>query len=162
MVRLALVRVTAINGSGTIATITFDRLKSTGRDILSMTASAITSSGSSIGITSQYVNSVKTADTTPPSESGSTPDTRTNTNTPTTPAANAPSAPMGVIGLVVPSQRDAPSDGKAATPPTDQAAADAAKPATDANAPLEMAKATPPEKPVPAAPEAEKKEGAVV
>jgi hypothetical protein len=59
--------------------------------------------------------------------------------------------------LVVPSQNGSPSDGKAATPPTDQAAADAAKPATDANAPLETAKATPPEKPVPAAPEPEKK-----
>jgi hypothetical protein len=156
MVRLALVRVTAINGSGTIATITFDRLKSTGRDILSMTSSAISGSGSSIGITSQISNSVKTADTqAPPSDSGSAPDTRSNT--PTTPAGNAPAAPTGVIGLVVPSQNGSPSDSKAATPPTDQAAADAAKPAGDAGALLETAKATPPEKPVPASPEAEKK-----
>jgi hypothetical protein len=160
MVRLALVRVTAINGSGTIATVTFDRIKSTGADILSLTSSAISSSGSKIGITSQIVNSVKTADTqTPPSVSGSTPDTRPDA--PTAQAAttsSAPSsAPMGVVGLVVPLPGDAASVGKSETLPPDQAAADVVKPAGDADAPLETAKAVPPEKPVPPAPEPEKK-----
>jgi hypothetical protein len=156
MVRLALVRVTAINGSGTIATVTFDRIKSTGADILALTSSAISSSGSNIGITSQIVNSVKTADTqTPPPDSGSTPDTRTNT--PTASATNAPSAPMGVVGLVVPLQGDPASGGKAGTPPPDQATADIVSPAGNADAPLETAKAMPPEKPAPPAPEPEKK-----
>jgi hypothetical protein len=156
MVRLALVRVTAINGSGTIATVTFDRVKSTGADILALTSSAISSSGSSIGITSQIVNSVKTADTqTPPADSGSTPDTRPNTQTAA--ATTAPSAPMGVVGLVVPLQGDAPSGVKTETPSPDQATADMVKPAGNADAPLETAKAMPPEKPVPPPPEPEKK-----
>ena len=157
MVRLALVRVTAINGSGTIATVTFDRIKSTGADILALTSSAISSSGSNIGITSQIVNSVKTADITqtPPSDSGSTP--AAIPGTPTAPVTNAPSAPMGVVGLVVPLPGDAASGGKAETPSPDQATADVVKPAGDADAPLETAKAMPPEKPVPPAPEPEKK-----
>jgi len=156
MIRLALVRITAINGSGTIATVTFDRMKSTGADILVLTSSAISSSGSNIGITSQIVNSVKTADTqTPPSDSGSASDTRPNT--PTAPATNAPSAPMGVVGLVVPLQVDPASGGKAGAPLPDQATADIVTPAGNADAPLETAKAMPPEKPVPPAPEPEKK-----
>jgi hypothetical protein len=156
MVRLALVRVTAINGSGTIATVTFDRMKSTGADILALTSTAISSSGSTIGIASQIVNSVKTADTqAPPSGSGSAPDTRPNSSAPA--AATASSAPMGVVGLVVPLQGDSASGGKAETPSPDQATADAVKPAGTADALLETAKAMPPENPVSPAPEPEKK-----
>ena len=47
-IRLALIRVTAINGSGTIATITFTRVKSTGADIQSVVSSAINTSGKNI------------------------------------------------------------------------------------------------------------------
>ncbi len=51
-----------INGSGTLATVTFVRTMSTGADILSLTASAESGTGQIIAVASQVVNAQKTAD----------------------------------------------------------------------------------------------------
>ena len=55
--RLALVRVVAFNGSGPIATVTFSRIRSTGAEIQSLTASALSASGSKIQVGTDITNS---------------------------------------------------------------------------------------------------------
>ena len=57
MIRMALVRVAPINGSGIIATITFTRTGSSDSGILSLASSVTTSTGHTIAVVSQVVNS---------------------------------------------------------------------------------------------------------
>lgn len=169
-IRLALVRVTAINGSGTIATITFTRVKSTGADIQSVVSSVISSSGRNIPVTSQLVNSVKTADTSVSTEqqteqqtSGASP-----TPVPSTPVTTATSplssttvasatTPTVIIGVVVPSAGASSSDIKSATSATDQTASDTLQPENENTAAPEPAKVALAEKPVVQPPGPEKK-----
>jgi hypothetical protein len=178
MLRLALVRPTVINGSGTIATVTFTRLASTGADIQSIAASAISSTGSSIGMTAQVVNSVKTADSgtaanqtggqggtgtptagTSTASAGSS-SAETNAGTLSPPPSNtgrstaAGAAGSGVLIVPVP---QALSDGKTTPAAPDQAAPEARQPESDKVVTQETAKALPSEHPVPPAPEPEKK-----
>ncbi len=141
MIRLALVRVTAISGSGTIATITFTRLNSTGADILSLVSSVINSAGKNIPVTSQVLNSVKTAD------SGASTDQKAGQSTggtspspePGTPGATA-TAPTGIVGMVVPVPGAPASDVQSANSSTGQPASDLQQPAADATAAPEAAK----------------------
>ncbi len=181
-IRLALIRVTAINGSGTIATITFTRVKSTGADIQSVVSSAINSSGKNIAVTSQVVNSVKTADsgvsteqqTGQPTDGASsspvpsTPGTTATAQVSGTPAATSTSpvpsttvpsatAPTAIVGVVVPSAGAFPSDIKSATSATDQPAPDTQQPENEKTAAQEPAKVALAEKPVVQAPGPEKK-----
>jgi hypothetical protein len=141
MIRLALVRVTAISGSGTIATITFTRLNSTGADILSLVSSVINSAGRNIPVTSQVLNSVKTAD------SGASTDQKAGQSTGGTspsPESGTPgstaTAPTGVVGMVVPVPGAPASDVQSANSSTGQPASDLQQPAADAIATLEAAK----------------------
>jgi hypothetical protein len=136
-IRLALVRLTAINGSGTIATITFTRVKSTGADIQSIISSAINSSGQNIPVTSQLVNSIKTAD----SGVSTGKDTGQSTNgtspspVPGTPVATE-SAPIGIVGMMFPSSGTSASNLQSANTSTDQPALDAQQPGTNEIAPV--------------------------
>jgi len=181
-IRLALVRVTAINGSGTIATITFTRVKSTGADIQSVVSSAINTSGKNIALTSQVVNSAKTADSGVSTEQqtgqptgGSSTSTVTNTPVttataqvsgtsvttstapvPSTTAASA-TAPIAIVGVAVPSASASSSDIKSATSATDQSAPDTQKPENEKTISQEPAKVALAEKPVVQAPGPEKK-----
>ena len=79
-VRFALVRATPMSGAGTIATVTFTRVASTGNDILSLSSLALIS-GKNIPITAQIVNSSKSGDG--GTQAGVQPDT-------VTPPANPP------------------------------------------------------------------------
>lgn len=181
-IRLALVRVTAINGSGTIATITFTRVKSTGADIQSVVSSVISSSGRNIPVTSQVVNSVKTADSgvsteqqteQPTGGASSSPVPSTTVTTATaqvsgTPVATSTSplssttvasatAPTVIVGVVVPSAGASASDIKSATSATDQTAPDTKQPEDEKTVAQEPAKVALAEKPVVQAPGPEKK-----
>jgi len=180
-IRLALVRVTAISGSGTIATITFTRVKSTGADILSLVSSAINSAGKNIPVTAEVVNSVKMADSgvstgqqaeqptsvSSPSADAGTPVTATSPipSTPVTTAASpvpsAPdtsaTAPTGIVGVVVSSAATSSSDIQGATPPTDQPAPDMQQPNIDAVVPPESGKDSSGEKMIAKANEPERK-----
>jgi hypothetical protein len=141
MIRLALVRVTAINGSGPIATITFTRLKSTGADILSLVSSAINSAGRNVPVTSQVVNSVKTADSGASTDQNAGQPTGGTSSSPEpgTPGTTA-TAPTGVVGMVVPVPGAPASDVQSANSSTGQPAADLQQPAADAIVPNEAAK----------------------
>ncbi len=148
MIRLALVRVTAIKGSGAIATITFTRLKSTGADILSLVSSAINTAGQSIPVTSQVVNSVKTADS-----GASTTDQKTGQSTAgTSPSSESgtpgttATAPTGIAGIVVPLPGAPASEVQSASSSTGQPAPDEQQPATDEIVSPEAAKESPGEK----------------
>jgi len=169
-IRLALVRVTAINGSGTIATITFTRVKSTGADIQSVVSSAINSSGRSIPVTSQAMNSVKTADSNVSTEQHAEQPTNgaSTSMVPGTPVTTAPSpvpgtpvttatAPTGIVAMAVQSAGTSSSEVQGATPSADQQATDARQPNTDAIVPSEAAKDSSGEKMIAKAIEPERK-----
>jgi hypothetical protein len=137
MIRLALVRVTAINGSGTIATITFTRLKSTGSDILSLASSVINGAGKNIPVTSQVLNSVKTADSSASTDQNAGQPTGGTSPSPEpgTPGTTA-TAPTGVVGMVVP----VPGAPAADVQSTNSSTGQPAQPAADAIASPEAAK----------------------
>jgi len=162
MIRLALVRVTAINGSGTIATITFTRLNSTGADILSLVSTAINSSGQNFPVTSQVVNSVKTADSgastdqkAVQSTGGTSPSPEPGT--PGTTAAAPTGVVGGVVGMVAPLPGAPASDVQSANPSTGQPAPGVQQPAADAMVPAEAAKDSSSEKMIAKAVEPERK-----
>lgn len=157
-IRLALVRVTAINGSGTIATITFTRVKSTGADIQSVVSSVISSSGRNIPVTSQVVNSVKTADNGVSTEQQTEQPTggASSSPVPSTPVASA-TAPTAIVGVVVPSAGASSSDIKSATSATDQPAPDMLQPENEKTVAQEPAQVALAEKTVVQAPGPEKK-----
>jgi hypothetical protein len=140
MIRLALVRIAAISGAGTIATITFTRGMSTGADILSLVSSAIDSSGKNIPVTSQVVNAVKTAD------SGASGDQKTGQSTGTSPSTEpgtpgaATTPPIGIVGIAVPVPGAPASDVQSANTSTVQPVPDVQQPAADAIVPPEAAK----------------------
>jgi hypothetical protein len=156
MVRLALVRVTPINGAGTIATVTFNRVVSTGNDILSVTSLALIS-GKNKTIPTQIVNSAKHGDD--DTQSGKRPDTGTpaqpssNSNGPGTTASTAASAGAGVLVIPVP----ATPDTRTAPDVPNQPPTETRQPEGDKNTAQEPDKIAVAEKPVKKEPEPEKK-----
>ena len=62
VLRFTLVRTAELNGSGTLATVTFVRTMSTGADIISLAASAVSGTGQSIAVASRVANTQKPAD----------------------------------------------------------------------------------------------------
>jgi hypothetical protein len=141
-IRLALVRVAPINGSGTVVTITFTRLKSAGTDIQSLVSSVINSAGRNIPVASQVMNPVKTADSSVTTEQktgqstpGASPSTVPGTSTP------AVTAPAGMIGMVAPPAGASSSEVRsAATSSMEQPTSDEPQPGADTMVPSEAAK----------------------
>jgi len=146
MVRLALVRVTAMNGSGPIAMVTFTRLKSTGTDIQSLNTIALVG-GRNTTIPSQIVNSAKTEDT--PATASAEQQTGQPAAGPSPPPAPAEpgktsAASTGVIGLVAVAPSTPSTVASAETtgsiPSTGQAVQDVLPPSNDKAAPAETVK----------------------
>jgi hypothetical protein len=138
-IRLALVRVAAINGSGTIATITFTRVKSTGADIQSVVSSAISGSGQNMPVTSQVMNAAKTTDSGVSTSQQSGQSTDGATPAPGSPAASA-AAPMGIVGMVIPPSGATSPDVQSAASGTNQPVPDTREPEADAAVPSTAAK----------------------
>jgi len=165
VLRFTLLRTAAINGSGTIATVTFVRMMSTGADILSLAASAVSDTGQSIRVASQVVNTPKTADsgaatgeTTEPQAGRSATESwtpaRTTQETTAAPVSNAPETtpsvqPSGAAMMVhvESSSRDAV---QAETPSSDSSdpQADPGVPRKDNDSVVVLAKAAPEENPL--------------
>lgn len=132
-IRLALVRVTPISGSGTIATVTFARLKSTGTDILALISSIIDSSGRNIPVTSQVVNPVKAAD------SGDIASTDQNTGQSTsrsllstaTGTSVTATTPVGIMAIVPPAAGEVSSEVRSTPSSTGQPVSELQQQATD-------------------------------
>ncbi len=68
--RLAIVRTSEIKGNGTVATVSFTRLKSTGADIRSLSASGLSEQGRTVPVSSSFVNAMKTGDGAANSDTG--------------------------------------------------------------------------------------------
>lgn len=68
--RLAIVRTSEIKGTGTVATVSFTRLKSTGADIRSLSASGLSEQGRAVPVASSFVNSTKTGNGAANSDTG--------------------------------------------------------------------------------------------
>lgn len=153
----------AINGSGTLASVTFVRTMSTGAEILSLAASAVSGTGQGITVASQVVNTGKTADNGAATEQHADQSTvepapgGKGTAHETTPAATAANAPaitatlqVSGAGIAAPSGGHFPSDDEgSATPSLDQPAAEIRQPDTDATGSPEIAKIESDNKPAP-------------
>jgi hypothetical protein len=151
----------AINGSGTLAIVTFVRTMSTGADILSLAASAVSGTGQGITVATQVVNIRETADsgTGTEQQTGRTEESPVSAETAheTTPAATVATAPAitatlqaGGTGMAAPSGRHFPSDdGGGATPLLDQPAVEIRQPDNDAAIFPKIANTESDNKPVP-------------
>jgi len=145
VLRFALIRTTAISGSGPIATMNFSRLASTGQDILSMAATAAMPEGKTdVTLLTKIVNATPaSADTSegatnPPSgassEAGATPAARN------APGASQPSPAVGAGIVIVPVPASTEGKPSPATAPEQQPIAEAQQPKkeqADKNAPPE-------------------------
>ena len=134
MVRLALVRIAEMNGSGPIATVTFTRLKSTGADIQFLYTTALIG-GRNTTIPSQIVNSAKTEDTqAPASVEQQTTQPVAETSPSQAPAGTGKTAAVsaGVIGLVAAAPSTvAPAGTPGSIPSAGQAVQDLQPPSSD-------------------------------
>jgi hypothetical protein len=166
-VRIALVRTIEMNGSGGIATVTFDRVRSTGADIQALTASVLSGTGRPVQAATEILNSAKVPDKEDPAApasgapaSGSPANEASGTQSPdpgtgTMGGATSPTPSGGTGVLLIPMP---PMTDRKADPPADrQPGAEAAQPEAEKAAapePLQTAKA---ERPALRAPEPEKK-----
>jgi hypothetical protein len=136
----------AINGSGTLAIVTFVRTMSTGADILSLAASAVSGTDQGITVASQVVNTGKTADSGAATEQqgGRTAaqpapwgKEKAHDTTPAATVANASAITatlqVGGAGMAGPSGGHFPSDdGEGVTPLLNQPAVEIRQPDNDA------------------------------
>jgi hypothetical protein len=169
--RLALVRAVAINGSGPIATVTFNRVGSTGADIQALTASVLSGSGRTIQAGTDIVNFQKTADNgqgnigTPPADSSSpgspvdvsaSGSARASTDTIGVTAASSSSAAPGILLVPASSLPEKVEARTTAAPSPEQAAPETRQ--SDAEKTIQQeAQVALAEQPAVKAPEPEKK-----
>jgi hypothetical protein len=144
MVRLALVRVTEIKGSGAIATVTFTRLKSTGGDIQSLN-SLVLIAGRNTPVPSQIVNSPKKADkdatvSADQQKTGQPATGSSSSSVSTAETGKTATATTGIVGIVVPTPGASSSDGQGSIPSADQTAPDVRQPGSDKVVPSEAVK----------------------
>jgi hypothetical protein len=168
MVRLALVRVTEIKGTGAIATMTFTRLKSTGADIQSLSA-LVLAAGKNTPVPAQIVNAPKKPDavaaaSTDTQQTGQTAGgSSSDTSSSPVPAgqektaATTQTAPPAIVGIVVPASGASIPEAQGSVPSTSQPAAEVQQPVRDAAAPPESVKEAPKETVVAKAVEPERK-----
>jgi hypothetical protein len=170
MARLALVRTVAINGSGPIATVAFSRIRSTGAEIQSLTASALSSSGSKVPVGTDITNSPIPPDsgtqaggqdtngTTQENPAGSAgPGTAASAGAAVeTAAAAAASTKPAAPGILAVPASALPEKTEAVPPSPEKAAAETDQPGTEKAVPQEESQVALAEKPAVKAPEQER------
>lgn len=134
MLRFTLVRTAAINGSGTLATITFVRTMGTSADILSLDASAVSGTGHIIRVASQVLNTHKTDD------SGTSTEQHAD-QSPAEPAQPGNSPKTADNGALTEHQAGRSATGSA--PPAKKTAQDTSTAASVSNAPATTASVQP-------------------
>ena len=148
MLRLALVRVSAINGSGAIATVNFTRLKSTGADIQSLSSVALVA-GKNTSVPSQIVNAPKKPDTdstvtTAEQQQSGQPASGSSSSVSSVPADTGKTAttPTVIVGMVAPSSAASTDATQGSISSTSQAVPDMTHSGSETRASSEAVKET--------------------